>query len=190
MVMNVQNAVNQNAPLPGIEALHRDIAFANTYRLELIKLSMTLAGALLAFTVTFRPELQRVTWSGAMWVGWFGLALSMLGGMANMHGWDRYYMSYRDFDHKYRNTTPPTDSSALGKAKRSGITRWRRWAACAQFGGFALGVAGVALFAAMNLDGKQPPAQVGAAAATVPPAIPAAAPAQAVTTSGAARGQQ
>lgn len=143
-------------PVPTIDALHRDIAFANSYRLELIKLLMTLSAALLAFTVTFRPDLKQVLWSKAMWLGWFGLAVSMVGGMVHMYGWDRYYMTYRDYDHKHRDKSAPNDGRSVGKREREVINRWRRWAMCCQFGGFAIGVISVAVFAAANVDGKRP----------------------------------
>jgi hypothetical protein len=142
-------------PIPTIDAIHRDVAFANSYRLELIRLLMTLSAALLAFTVTFRPDLKQVLWSQAMWLGWFGLAISMVGGMIHMYGWDRYYMTFRDYDHKHRDNSPPNDGRSLGKRERGKINRWRRWAMGCQFGGFAIGVASVAVFAAANVDGKR-----------------------------------
>ena len=153
--MNQSTQTPVTVPLPTIDALHRDIAFANSYRLELIKLLMTLSAALLAFTVTFRPDLASVLWSEAMWVGWAGLAVSMVGGMVHMHGWDRYYMTFRDYDHKYRNQPPPKDGRTLGKQRRREINVWRDIAMYCQFAGFAIGVLGVAWFAAVNVDGKR-----------------------------------
>jgi hypothetical protein len=154
--MSTPTPLSPAQPAPTIDALHRDIAFANSYRLELIKLLMTLSAALLAFTVTFRPELKQVLWPKAMWLGWFGLAISMFGGVIHMYGWDRYYMTYRDYDHKHRDIMPPIDGRNLGKRKRAEINRWRRLAMYCQFGGFVIGVAGVAVFAAVNVDGKRP----------------------------------
>ena len=66
---------------PTIDAIHRDIALANEYRLELIKILLTIAAALFAFTVTFRPSLTKVDLGCAMWVGWAALGLSMIGGV-------------------------------------------------------------------------------------------------------------
>ena len=126
---------------PSIEALHRDIALANQYRLELIKLLMTLCAGILAFTVSFRPSLRDVQSSWLMWSGWIGLGVSMVGGMIHMHGWDRFYISFRNFEHRGKS----------GKDKRRQINRWRRVGMIAQFVGFALGVLAVALFAAANL---------------------------------------
>jgi hypothetical protein len=135
---------NDAAPKPTIEAIQRDIALANTYRIELIKYLLAIAAALLAFTVTFRPTLWRVDLAWAMWCGWFGLGLSLIGGMFHMLGWDHYYKSYRDYDHKGK--------AQAGKAARHSINQWRRSAMILQFGGFIIGVAGVALFAAANID--------------------------------------
>ena len=129
------------AQRPTIDALHRDIALANQYRLELIKLLMTLCAAILAFTVSFRPSLRDVQSSWLMWAGWIGLGISMVGGMIHMHGWDRFYVSYRDYEHR----------DLSGECKRRQINRWRRAGMIAQFAGFAVGVLAVAIFAAANI---------------------------------------
>jgi len=81
----------QNLRTPTIEAIQRDVGLANQYRLELIKLLLTIAAALLAFTVAFRPSLNRIDLGWAMWAGWLGLAVSMIGGVFHMLGWDHYY---------------------------------------------------------------------------------------------------
>ena len=85
------------AIVPTITALQTDVGFANKYRLELIKTSLTVAAALLAFTVTFRPNLSAPQCEWLMWVGWIGLGLSTLGAMGNMYGWEQFYISYRDY---------------------------------------------------------------------------------------------
>ena len=134
---------------PTIEALHRDVALANKYRLELIKYLLAIAAALFAFTVTFRPSLSRVDLAWAMWLGWVGLGISMIGGMFHMLGWDHYYKSYRDHDWKHAD---PEEGKRAGKVARATINRWRRLAMLMQFGGFVLGVVGVGLFAGVNID--------------------------------------
>ena len=60
-----------------------------------------------------------------------------------MHGWDRFYVSYRDFDHR-------GDKNG-GKAKRKQIAAWRRPAMVMQFAGFAIGMLAIGLFSAMNI---------------------------------------
>ena len=137
---------------PTIESVHRDIGFANAYRMELLKHLMTISAALFAFTVTFRPTLDAVQCRWAMWIGWTGLAVSMIGGMVHMLGWDHYYKSYRDFDYGLREDPDTERGRREGRAKRNQINRWRRVAMVAQFVGFAIGVIGVGTFAAINID--------------------------------------
>jgi hypothetical protein len=129
---------------PDIESVHRDLDFANTYRLELIKTVMTLAAGLLAFTVAFRPNLSVIAAGWLVWPGWLGLGLSLVGALFNMLGWEYFYVSYRDFDWKKNH--------AGGVAARGRITHWRRAAMLVQFAGFVLGVFCIAIFAALNID--------------------------------------
>lgn len=123
-------------------AVQTDVGFANQYRLELIKTTLVLATGLLAFTVTFRPNIPSPKWEGLMWAGWIALGLSAIGAMGNMYGWERFFASYRD--HR--------ENPSQGKIVRRIITRRRRIAMAFQFGGFAIGVLSIALFAGVNLD--------------------------------------
>ena len=141
---------------PTIEALHRDIALANQYRIELIKILLTITAALFAFTVTFRPSLIRIEHGWAMWAGWGGLALSMIGGLFHMLGWDHYYKSYRDFDWKNKNNPLARQD---GKIARKRIDCWRKNAMYIQFGGFIVGVACIGIFAGTNIDNALKPTQ-------------------------------
>jgi len=135
-----------------MEDLHRNIAFANAYRMELIKFLMAISAALLTFTVTFRPMLETVQWAWAMWASWSGLALSMVGGMVNMMGWDRFYMSYRDVDYKVGKSKGRIEAVKQGKEKRRKIDLWRKTGMWVQYVCFAVGVIGAAGFAAANID--------------------------------------
>jgi len=150
---------------PTIDAIQRDVALANQYRLELIKFLLGVAAALFAFTVAFRPTLERVDMYWAMWWGWLGLALSMYGGIFHMLGWDHYYKSYRDHDWKNRSSA---QGKAEGKEARRVINVWRRLAMYFQFGGFMVGVAGIGIFAAANLDNVRKPDEKPAAVSTQP----------------------
>lgn len=134
---------------PTIEAIHANVGWANTYRLELIKLVMTLAAGVLAFTVSFRPSLTTVDEPRLMWIGWIGLGLSIVGGMIHMQGWDRFYISYRD--HDWRLEKPE------GKAARSLINQWRRFGMLLQYLGFAAGIIAIAIFSALNIGNVAPP---------------------------------
>lgn len=138
-------ATDQGKPVPTIAAVQTDIGFANQFRLELIKLILTLAPALLAFTAAFRPKLKDPVWLDLLWVGWPALGLATVGAMINMYGWERFYASYRD--HK--------EDVPAGKAARKRITCWRRAGAVLQFVGFGAGVLAIAIFAALNLDRVQ-----------------------------------
>lgn len=133
---------------PTIESVHRDIAFANTYRIELIKYVLAIAAGLFAFTATFRPSLACVCEPDAMLWGWIALGLSMVGGMVHMAGWDHYYKSFRDHDWAERND----NGAQKGKAARKWINRWRRAGMAFQYLGFVAGVAAIGYFAYMNLN--------------------------------------
>ena len=129
---------------PTIDAIHRDLAFANTYRIEWIKFMLAVAGGLFAFTVTFRPTISPADWKLAMWLGWLGLALSLVGGMGQMAAWEYFYKSYRDYD--YKGNKPE------GKAYRESVNMWRLAAMWVQILFLMIGVAGVGTFAAVNID--------------------------------------
>src|SRR5262249_15815780 len=109
----------------------------------------SLAAALFAFTVTFRPSLSRVDLAWARWFRRIGLRISMVGGMFHMLGWDHYYKSYRDHDWKHADSK---EGKRAGRTARATINSWRRLAMWMQFGGFVLGVLGVGLFAGANID--------------------------------------
>jgi hypothetical protein len=150
---------------PTIEAIHRDVALANNYRIELIKYLLAIAAALFAFSVSYRPSLARVDLPWSMWLGWLGLGLSMIGGIFHMLGWDHYYKSYRDHDW---GNADPAEGKIEGKRARRIVNVWRRVAMTLQFGGFILGVGCIGLFAGFNIDNVRSPsapAAVNSAAA-------------------------
>jgi len=154
---------------PTIEAVQRDIALANAYRMESIKVLLTIAAALFAFTVAFRPTLVRIEMPWMMWLGWVGLAVSMIGGVCHLIEWDRYYRSYRDHDWG-DEAVPLEDRKKDGRAARKKINSRRKLAMRAQFGGFCVGVAAVGLFAAVNIDnGPKSPASATSSLSAAPP---------------------
>lgn len=143
------------APTPGtptIEAVHRDIGFANSYRMELLKTLLAIAAALFAFTVTFGPTLKPIAWKWAMWMGWAGLAVSMVGGLVHLLGWDHFYKSYLDINWRRRNEPDQAAVKKAGEDARAAINIWRRAGMAAQFSGFVVGVAGVGVFAGANIE--------------------------------------
>src|SRR5271165_3915784 len=60
----------KNERKPTIESVHKNVDLGNTYRMELLKQSLTIAAAILAFSVTFRPTLIKVDFPWLMWGGW------------------------------------------------------------------------------------------------------------------------
>jgi hypothetical protein len=64
----------------------------------------------------------------------------MVGGLANLYGWERFYISYRDFNTDY----------AAGESKRHWVTFWRRCGRFAQFVGLVLGISLLAAFVVVN----------------------------------------
>src|SRR5262245_30775316 len=107
-----------------LEILHNDITLANTYRLETTKLLLAITTALFAFTISFRPSLKTIENESLMLVGWIALAASLVGGIFELFGWERFYISYREDYHEWRRTG--ANESAEAKAARSKITFWRR----------------------------------------------------------------
>jgi hypothetical protein len=144
-----------------IESVHRDLAFANAYRQEFIKSLILIAGALFAFSVTFRPDLRIVNHEELFWVAWIGLGASMVGGFAQLAAWERLYSSYQRFDYR---AMPDR-----GAAYRKTVTLARRVALVCQVSGFIIGVAALGSFTAMNLANFEKKAP-GSPALSRPPA--------------------
>lgn len=127
---------------PDIEAIHRDVDFANRYRLELNKTLLALAAALLAFTISFPPALTAIEQDWILALSWTALAFSLLGGLFNLYGWEKFYISYRDY--------AKPEQEEEGNAYREKITFRRRIAHVAQFTGFIVGVIALAGFVVLN----------------------------------------
>jgi hypothetical protein len=127
-----------------LDDLHRDIAFANQYRLEFIKHTMSLAAAVFIFTLTFK---QNIIGTGRTYgvpfafASWLAMIVSLMGGLGQLSGWDRYYMTWRDYE--WRNQS--------GKAARRVITKWRRFALVMQIAFFITGLVLMAIFCALNM---------------------------------------
>ena len=149
---------------PDIASIHRDLAFANTYRQEFIKSLILIAGALFAFSVSFRPELRAVAREQLFWAAWIALGVSMLGGFAQLAAWERFYSSYQRFEWKGFD----------GKRRRRAITACRRVGLFCQVVGFVIGVAALGSFTALNLANveKTKPATTTAPAPPPPAARP------------------
>lgn len=137
---------------PSIEAVHRDLALANSYRQEFIKSLIFVAGALFAFSVSFRPQLVSPTNIGLFWVAWAGLAISMVGGFGQLACWERIYASYQRYEWK----------NASGDSYRHLISLCRRVALVSQVIAFIVGVTALGAFTALNLDRSNTPNRTAA----------------------------
>ena len=127
-----------------LEDIHRDVDFANRYRLEFIKHCMSLAAAVFVFTVAFIKDIVGNDPISGKWligIGWGAMIVSLLAGLGHLAGWDRYYISYRDFWKK----------ESEGKTKRKTINCWRRAAMLLQIAGFFAGLVAIAVFCFKNL---------------------------------------
>lgn len=129
---------------PNKEFLLKDIERANVYRLELIKIMLAMASGVLAFTVSFRPSIENPAGIWLMSVGWIALALSIVGGVFMLWMWEKFYISYRDYDNRGKKED--------GKTYRKSITEWRRFWQFLQYLGLIVGVLSIGLFAAINID--------------------------------------
>jgi hypothetical protein len=142
--------------VPDIESLHRDLAVANSYRQEFIKSLILIAGALFAFSVSFRPELRAIAHEELFWAAWIGLGISMAGGFGQLAAWERFYASYQRFEWK----------KISGKPYRNAINCGRKAALFLQVAGFIVGVGALGSFTALNLGNvehtKPPAAAIGA----------------------------
>lgn len=126
---------------PTIEAIQKDLEFANEYRQEFIKILIGISGALFAFSVAFLPEVHEPIWRWLFWLSWFALAISMFGGFTQLACWERFYSSYQRFEW----------IGIEGKLFRKRVTLIRRWALAAQAIGFVIGVLAMGSFTSLNL---------------------------------------
>lgn len=143
----------EQAARPPFEMTQSNVELANTYRLELNKQLLTIATALFAFTIAFfvppaagTPVASTVaTYKGLAWTGWAALAVSILAGLTVMRLWERFYISYRDYDNRGKRDE--------GQRYRNEITARRIAALRVQYVTFVIGVVAVGFFAALRLGG-------------------------------------
>ncbi|QDE70042.1 hypothetical protein BHS09_25390 [Myxococcus xanthus] len=139
--------------------------------MEFIKQGMLLAGAVFVFTVSFIKDLldcSPVQNKFLVAMSWGAMAVSLLGGLGHLAGWDRFYIRYRDdfhalneFDSTLSLTLDATTKETLRritqqkidkiKQLRTRITLARRTAMAAQLLGFAVGIITIAIFYYQNL---------------------------------------
>ena len=101
------------------------------------------ATALLAFTVSFPPNLSKLAYPGLIVLAWIGLGLAIVAGVLAHLLWAKFFATWRDFDNRGKRD--------MGRAVRRKITFWRRFADRVLIAGLAVGVAFVVAFAASNI---------------------------------------
>jgi hypothetical protein len=130
------------------EFLQKNIDRSIDFRKEYYKYTLGIATALLAFTVSFPPNLTRTDCPVLIYVAWAGLGLAIIAGVLAHDLWSRFFITWRDHD----NRQDPEG----GKRVRSRITWWRRKADTIQLLALAIGVACIVAFTAVNLRNVAP----------------------------------
>lgn len=134
---------------PDAAFLSNDIDRAVDYRKEYYKYIISISSALLAFTVSFPPNLASPPQSPEfIIVAWAGLGLAIISGVSVHYLWAQFFITWRDHDNR-------RDFDG-GKRVRAKITLARRICDFAQILGLVIGLFGVVLFAATNLGNIAP----------------------------------
>lgn len=125
-----------------LEDIHRDVDFANRYRLEYIKHLMSIAAGIfvvsIAFIKDFVGDYKTAIFKIPLIIGWAFLILSIAAGIFHMKCWDRFYISYRkSFDE--------------GARRRKVINVYRTIAETSQIVFFILGLILIFAFSVANL---------------------------------------
>lgn len=125
-----------------LEDVHRDVAFANTYRLEYIKHLMSIAAGIfvisIAFIKDFVGDYDKAVFKSGLVSGWAFLILSIVAGIFHMKCWDRFYISYRkNFEE--------------GLKRRKVINKYRTIAEFCQITFFILAIVMIFAFSVVNL---------------------------------------
>lgn len=132
------------ATFPSETSLQNNLDRAMEYRREYYKYCIGIATALLAFTVSFPPQLSRAPDSPwLLFVGWSGLGLAVLAGVRVHMVWAKFFVSFRDFDNRGRLPE--------GIVRRRGLNAQRRFLDTVQMVGLVVGVASVVAFAGLNV---------------------------------------
>lgn len=127
---------------PGAEWVLKDIDRSVDYRKKYYEYSITIATALLAFSISFPPALTAVHCVFLVRIAWLALGISILCGVSVHFAWSTFFISFRDFDNH--------SQVAEGKLKRKGWTFIRRTLEIFQFLSLLIGVMGMTIFAGVN----------------------------------------
>lgn len=141
---------------PGETFLQADLERAVDYRKEYYKYVISIATALLAFTVSFPPQLSKAPEaSWLLFLGWAGLGVAVLSGVRVHMVWAKFFVSFRDYDNRGNRDG--------GRNFRRGLNFERHVMDGAQMAGLAVGVVCVVLFAGINLKYLAPKTEANSA---------------------------
>ena len=129
---------------PTHDEIHKDISLGNNYRLESSKFLLAISSGILAFTVSFPPAIDPSTDVSILKYGWLALSVSIMGGIGNLYGWERFYLSYRDYDWK--------EEFKAGDRYRIIVNRVRRVFRLSQILGLIAGALSIGFFASANIQ--------------------------------------
>lgn len=139
--------------------LQKNIDRSVDFRKEYYKYSLGISTALLAFTVSFPPNLSTISCPLLIFIAWAGLGSAVVAGVLAHDLWSRFFITWRNYDNK-RN-------SDRGENVRERITWWRRKADIVQLLGLAIGVACIVMFAGVNITNIAPKESKAAATSSV-----------------------
>jgi|SRR5580700_1502681 hypothetical protein len=148
--------------------LQKNIDRSVDFRKEYYKYSLGISTALLAFTVSFPPNLSTISCPSLIFIAWAGLGFAVVGGVLAHDLWSRFFITWRNYDNR--------GNSDRGDEVRDRITWWRRKADVVQLVGLGIGVAGIVAFASVNIPNIAPKESKGATTSstaistTAPPA--------------------
>ncbi len=133
---------------PGADWVLKDIDRSVDYRRKFYEYSITIATALLAFSISFPPTLTAVHYVFLVRIAWIALGVSVLCGVSIHFAWSKFFISFRNFDNK--------GNRDKGERSRKGWTSLRKWMELIQFLTLLVGVLGMSVFAGVNYQNIAP----------------------------------
>jgi hypothetical protein len=130
------------------EFLQNNIDRSIDFRREYYKYTITISTALLAFTISFPPNLLKVSCPALIFFAWAGLGVAVIAGVLAHDLWSRFFIAWRNHDN--RGDRP------RGIQIRRRITWWRRTADIVQLAALAIGVVCIVAFAGINVRNIAP----------------------------------
>jgi hypothetical protein len=127
---------------PGAEWVLKDIDRSVDYRKKFYEYSVTIATALLAFSISFPPTLTAVHLVILVRIAWVALGISILCGVSVHFAWSKFFISFRDFDNRNHRDE--------GKRNRKKWSFLRKTMELVQFLTLLIGVMGMSIFAGVN----------------------------------------